>query len=278
MRTKRQNIIFASLISIVFIVLAFVFSGKNKSDRSISNKPIQISDSQSTTTSDLSWQKQFIDKKFTISQNSLNSSDKKFQIDKNPTATDLLGMDFLSKYAELRQSGLNTNLEAVNGATNSILSNAHDYLPKPKLYTYDDVKIIEDSSTPALAEYGKQVMNAVSKLLVKENETTIVMDAFDKNDMTLLKKIDPVIVSYKKALNELIQIKVPSPLAKSHLDLLNGASMEIYNAEALRNTDTDPVRGLAGISLEVQALEQINTAVLSIEKYLNNSGIVFANK
>jgi hypothetical protein len=35
---------------------------------------------------------------------------------------------------------------------------------------------------------------------------------------------------------------------------------------------------LAGISLEVQALEQINTAVLSIEKYLNNSGIVFANK
>ena len=62
MRTKRQNIIFASLISIVFIVLAFVFSGKNKSDRSISNKPIQISDSQSTTTSDLSWQKQFIDK------------------------------------------------------------------------------------------------------------------------------------------------------------------------------------------------------------------------
>jgi hypothetical protein len=277
MRTKRQNIIFASLFALILIVVAFVYSKKDDVRNAESKNPVQITENIATSTDGMAWQKQFIDKNINISKSSSeakNTSNKSTK--SNPTATDLFGMDFLSKYSELRQSGLNTNADAVKGATNSILANAQDYLPKPKLYTYDDLKILEDKSTSVLVDYGKQVVSATAKLLVKENETTIVADAFDKNDMTLLKKIDPVIASYKRGLNDLVAMKVPSPLAKYHLDLVNGASMQVYNAESLRNTDTDPVRGLAGISMEVTALSQINTAILSIEKYLNDSGIVFA--
>jgi hypothetical protein len=184
-------------------------------------------------------------------------------------------MDFLSKYSQLRQSGLNTDSDAIKTATQNIIANSGDYIPKPTSYTYADMKIIDDKSIDVLAKYGKEVMTSIGTAIPKVTETTIATEAFDKNDMTLLKKIDPIIASYKKTLSALKSMNVPALVAKDHLDLMNGVSIQLYNAESLRNADTDPLKGLAGVGMEVNGLTLISQSIMNIERILNLSGIEF---
>ena len=108
-----------------------------------------------------------------------------------------------------------------------------------------------------------------------QNEAVIASNALDKGDMTMLQQIDPVIAIYKKTINSLLATPVPQSAIQYHMDLVNGFSMELSNATALRNIDNDPLQSLNAIGQEVPALQRINTALANLQKYFNTSNVTF---
>ncbi len=93
--------------------------------------------------------------------------------------------------------------------------------------------------------------------------------------MTGLKDIDPIIKKYELALKTLVTASVPQALVSYDLDIVNGLSVQLYNAQAMRLVDVDPIRGLAAISQETPARTAINDGALQIKTYLQERGIPF---
>jgi hypothetical protein len=68
---------------------------------------------------------------------------------------------------------------------------------------------------------------------------------------------------------------VPQILAQSHLDLINGLSSQVFNAQALRNSDKDPLTGLAAIGMEIKSLQVIANSMAKMQRIFTEQGIVF---
>jgi hypothetical protein len=124
-------------------------------------------------------------------------------------------------------------------------------------------------------KYAEELMSILSKWMPAVNEVEILTDALESGDMDLLKQIDPIISGYKNAVIKLKSMTVPDVLALPHLDLINGISMQTFNAESLRNADKDPLTSVAAISMEVKSLETIAMAIGRMQSIFANAGINF---
>ena len=217
------------------------------------------------------WRQQFIDKNSTSTTFKSPAKATPNEPEKL-TATDLLGRSFLTKYEELQQSGLIADADSVASIMGQVTAEALAKLPLPKTFSISDIKL-SASTTVALNDYGKVLTNTFGSHMPKENEAQIATEALTTNDMLILKKLDPIIEDYKSLLASLKTINTPIPLAKYHLELMNNVSLAIHNAEAIRRIDTDPVSGLAGISLGVAAMQNIASLLYEVNDYLLMAGV-----
>jgi len=193
------------------------------------------------------------------------------------TATDQLGRAFMNKYAELRQLGLTSDSNSVTNVMSQVSANNIDSLPAPKTYLMKDISV-SGSGNSVLDSYGANLLLDFQNYMPHSNEAEIAIKAFDDSDMTELALIDPVIAGYQALIKRLAIMSVPKPVAQYHLDLLNGISMSLFNAQALRHLDTDPVRGLSAIGLEMVGLQKTLTAFSNIQSYFASVGVPFGNK
>jgi hypothetical protein len=217
-------------------------------------------------------------------QKSLNKADvqadtvtqKNIEVEVPLNPTEALGRDFFTKYVELRQSGLNNDQKAVDTVATQLIKEGVAKVSQPKSYTSKDIVIIPVGTTvDATKLYAENLVKILKSWMPVKNEAEIAMEAFEKGDMDLLKGIDPIILGYKTALTKLLATPVVQPLAESHLDLINAISLQAFNAKGLRNSDEDPLTGLAAISLEIKSLEAIATAIGKMQSHFASSGIVF---
>ncbi len=218
------------------------------------------------------WQKQFLGANATTTTFKNTAKTTAPQQEERLTATDLLGRAFLTKYGELQQSGLSNDSKSVESVMRQVTAESLAGLPSPKTFSASDIRL-SASSTSALGIYSKSVLLAFRLYMPETNEMEIANQAFADNDMAQLKNIDPVIANYKKMITELVAVPIPMPLVQYHINLLDGIAMALYNAESFRHSDTDPVRGLAAVSLELVALQNIATAIASINDYLIATGV-----
>jgi len=277
----RKQTVFVFFVSAIVVASAFVYVyglpgfgqisyantakvAQNNAVKPIANPPA----------ADSGWQKQFL--------NNGNSNAFKAPSNRQPTAndrqpltaTDLLGRNFFEKYAELRQAGLTTDTAAVGNASSDVISQSLAGVGEPKTYSLKDISVIADNDAATRA-YAENLMNILKSWLPATNEAEIAMNAFDKSDMSILAQIDPIIAGYRSALNKLLGTPVTQDLAQDQVDLLNGISMQLWNAEALRKADSDPVSALAAINLEVKSLETVSTAIGDFQNYFARAGISF---
>lgn len=219
------------------------------------------------------WRKQFLDEKSPSSSLKGPASAETSQAQEEKlTATDLLGRAFLTKFGELEQSGLSADEKSVESVMNQVSSDIIASLPQPKTYSASDIQTIA-SSVNSLAAYAKSISVVFARYTPSQSEAAIANKALTEENMSLLEGIDPIIASYKALLDELRAIPAPTPLAQHHVGLLNGVSLAIYNAEAIRNMEADPVRGLAGVSLGVAAMQNIANILYSVNDYLVAAGV-----
>ncbi len=189
------------------------------------------------------------------------------------TQTDLLGRDFFSTYIQLRQAGLNTDENAVKSATNQLISDAVSNMQSPTVYSGSLLVVTDLDNKTTLMNYFSDLSSVLATNYPKTNEAVVANDALSTGNTEKLKEIDLIITKYEALIKALLIIKVPKALAPYHINLINGVSMQLFNAKALRHVDTDPVQGLAAVQLEGPALQAMSTALTDISAYLNRRGI-----
>ncbi|OHA24651.1 MAG: hypothetical protein A3B11_00520 [Candidatus Taylorbacteria bacterium RIFCSPLOWO2_01_FULL_44_26] len=281
MTHSRLQTFIISVICLIAIASVALYTRQPRlSNQAIVNQPAVSSSSQAflSLSTSTEWQKQFFDGNSTtttIASTRPFANKTSATSDKNLTATDRLGRDFFTTYIQLRQAGLNEDSGAVQSASDKLITESVAALPGPSVYNLQDITIINTPSTEIVGAYGKSILTILATYLTTRNEAIIAMDAFDKEDMSLLKDIDPLIAGYKEARTILLSTPAPQALARYHVDILNGFNMALFSAEALRKADIDPLRGLAAVSLGADALQRIGLAMTNIQNYFVSAGIPF---
>jgi hypothetical protein len=270
--------------ALIFVVCLIVVAGlywyvRKDANRPASQKSIVVassvsSDVQSSSpiASNSDWKKDFLD----AQQSSLTfkqpGSTAKAATPENLTASDVLGRAFMTKYAELKETGLNKDSKSVQVAMSQVISQTLSSMPAPQTFSKKNVKVVADSS-PSAASYAKSLMSVFSRYMPKENGAEIASRAFDDNDMSELADIDSITAGYASMLSELSRMTVPVSAVGYHVDLMNSVAMSLYNAQSFRHIDTDPVRGLAAAQMELPALEGMAAAMSGMQRYFTQMGI-----
>jgi len=193
------------------------------------------------------------------------------------TSTDVLARDFFARYMELKQVGLSTDKQSQEELVGQVLKSGL-ILDNPKKYELKDIIVITDTSKEAIKKYGNDI-GAVFKKYNANNrdEAVIAKEAIDKEDYKILKEIDPIILNYKNIINNLLRIPAPQSVSNSHLSLVNSVNIFLFVSESLRKIDVDPVKGLQGVSRELEAAKALDDALRSIKDRLYSIDITYSN-
>lgn len=221
------------------------------------------------------WQKDFFDVAANTKTLSINSKGGQNASDTPLTLTDKVGRDFFARYIQLKQNNLDSNKQLVQGMLDQTLDNAQVIAAQPKTYTTKDIIVSNNSSLDAVRAYGNAIGDIFGKYGPTQSPANIAYDAFDKNDMSILSKIDPIIAATKKVLTLVQATPVPQALAQNHIDLVNGLSSLITISQALRNLEGDPMQSLVSLG----NFDRSQTATLNslriIKSYLTTNKITY---
>jgi hypothetical protein len=111
-----------------------------------------------------------------------------------------------------------------------------------------------------------------------QDPATIASNAFDKNDLSLLSQIDPIIAWYKKTISSLLAIPTPRSATQVHLDMINASSQILNVSEALRNIQGDPAQSIIAIGTYTDAQQADIISVENMSAYLNNNHVSFTTQ
>jgi hypothetical protein len=253
------------LIAILLVGGAFVVAEyRNKTAEIVYTEPVVSTSTDLQNLSDSTdWKKILLaNDKATTTVKDLTKSKEKL------TPTDLIARDFFAKYMAASESGIADDAQVQQDIINKVLS-SDAILPNPTLYTSKDIKFItNDQSQAAQNKYVADVSLILKNYfpVAGTSEPEIAKSSFDNNNPSILAQIDPKIDGYKKTLNGLLSMTVPTSAMTSHINLVNAMSKMLYVAEGLRKSGIDPLRGVQGMSLYIDA----NTSLMASLDNLNS--------
>ena len=147
-------------------------------------------------------------------------------------------------------------------------------------YWNEDINIISDNSPVALRAYGNAVALIATRYPLPantKNEMVIFNDSFSQNDPELLKSLDPIISSYKKVRDDMLEIPVPSSMTREHLSLTN-----VYNALAIdirgfRKVHEDALTSTLRLRRYPSDAAALQAAISNLYLKLHQSGIQWSD-
>lgn len=195
----------------------------------------------------------------------------------NLTTTDKFGRDIFAKYIELKQAGLASDPDSQQEIIREILSSGEFFVYK-KIYTLEDVRVVDIYDSESLRAYGNQVAAVFQKNMVSgRDEAIIVKDSLDKGDPNILKELDPIIAADKAILSGLLAIQVPKVAARPHLDLINAVSGATFVAQSLRQSSADPLIALQGIGSYQETARELFDSLQKLKTMFSLSFIKFTS-
>ncbi len=218
------------------------------------------------------WRKQFLSDSTSMVRFADNSPKNSASPIEPLTVTDQLGINLFTQFWAAKEAGLEKDPQIVGNMADNFVSGIGGLISNP-VYTMSDIKISDDVSQSALENYAVATISVLGKM-PKQDAATIAKNAFDDGDMAILAEIDAIVLSYDKIANGLKSVSVPAPLARYHLDLINGATTVAENAKAIRTVNKDPAKGIAAISDYATGYEKISSAVSGIDAYYSSVGIL----
>ncbi len=190
------------------------------------------------------------------------------------TVTEALGMDFLSRFADLKQANLLNNTDIVNQTVDNMLST--DLNPaKPKTYSESDLIVAMSTNTTSLGAFSDALANLIDSYAATTSEVEILQVFTTNNDPSILYELRPIIAEQKRIIAGILAIPVPQTLVNDDVNLLNGMSTLEAASESLYAADTDAVRGLVGSSLHADGAQAVSDALSAIYQALESSGVQF---
>ena len=223
-----------------------------------------------------SWKQQF----FLLATTTLTKTKpaaKSTAADAEPlTLTDQIGRNFFANYLELKQGNLTTDDKAVQSAMSYTLDKTVGSAPQPTLYTAQQIHITTLEDAASLRTFGNSVGAIFNTFGPRADAAQIATKAFEQNDMTLLKNIDPIILAYQQTIKSLLQIPVPASLADQDLTLINGLSSMLYVSQGLRIADKDPMQSLVALGTYATAQSIFQSALQNMKSYFSSRNIFFS--
>ena len=274
----KQTIIIAIVCFVaVGSVSAYVYTqptSASSGEVAIDN-PASAADQVISTSTD--WKKQFLSSE-SISGTELKSKTPSNEAtDTPPTLTSQMSRDLFTKFIQLKQTGLDTNDQLVQDAIDQTLSSSFDSADQAKTYVLSDI-IINNLTTPdAYRAYGNSIGSVLKNDMPEGDAPTIASDAYTKNDMTLLEKIDPLISAYQNSLKKILSTSVPSALVRNHLDLINGLSSLIFTSQKIRNIQADPMQSMVALSTYTNTENGIFASISSMKDSFKSMNVLFTN-
>lgn len=194
----------------------------------------------------------------------------------NLTLTDKFSRDIFSQYLYLRQQGQNADKQSQENLINQILTNSL-YTLTAKVYADTDLRTSSDNTAAGIKQYGNAI-GAIFKnnAYNSRNEGVIVRDALQKEDMSILKELDPIIVSYQASLNQLLKTPSPATLFTAHKSLVNAMSRLLFVVNSYRKLESDPIVSLHGVASAQEGTKELFDAFSSLRSSVASAGVTFS--
>ncbi len=194
--------------------------------------------------------------------------------------TEKFSQEFFKEYLSLKNSGISFDDASAQEFLLSSTLGKIQIDGGSKIYTSDDINIINDNSKEAIRVYGNTIGATILRYSAKEkkeNEMLILRRALETNNQDELKKLDLIIVIYRNILNDSLKISTPQNMTNIHLGLINSFSQIASSIEGMRRVFTDPLMTLNKIGTYQEDVNGLFIALQDINKYFQVNNIVFSS-
>ncbi len=184
------------------------------------------------------------------------------------TLTAQISRDFLSQYLLAIKNGPVTTAQSAQIAANTLAIPQYTTITGPR-YVALNLNLALKSGSSVDLTY-KNTLNSILRersLQVKEDPMVIFKEAIATENESTLAKLDPIILTNKGLLTDLLNIEVPQKAVKVHLELVNATSNILSDLEALRVAFSDPIRSLTTISAYESHVFDFKKATQDIKTY-----------
>jgi hypothetical protein len=190
------------------------------------------------------------------------------------TATDKLSQEILQKYVEMKQLGLEIDVNISDQIAKSIL--VQDYSDIKQAYTEEDIKR-SDESFAGIKRYGNELGRVLQtprtgqymELDIFPRLATESVETY-KGDLLTLKN------RYIKMRDSILAIPTPNALRKAQSQIANSIGVFIDSIDGALAIETDPIGSLTKIGRYTFGLQSVDVALLEVRNYLKSNGVTYS--
>jgi len=221
------------------------------------------------------WKKTFFENS-TSTLGSYIAKESSKQTSEEITSTDRFGRELLTQFIQLKQAGLSTNEDMVNGMLRNVIDQDLLIAASPRLYSDVDLKIAPTNDLVAYRDYGNRVGAIMKNNAPKRNDAFIAYEGIKSGDDSYLVELKGNVAKYQSILSLLQATPVPEDFIDGHLDLMNGVSLLSFMATGLLDQSGDPLKALAGLSGFKDAATVLSRGIIDVRDILESSGLSYS--
>ncbi|MDE1975140.1 MAG: hypothetical protein KGI49_01365 [Patescibacteria group bacterium] len=271
-RSKQTLVIFIICVAAVGSTAFYVYGRPGKTAGiSVTTDVPQYASATTTMPINADWQKQFFG---TTSVAFATTGAKTKPSFSTSSMTAQLGMGFFSNFINLEQANLVGNTDLVSQSMDNLVTSSFSSL-KPKVYGENDLHIIYSSSDQAYADFSKGVTDTMNSYSLTKSVSSMIQGYLDNSDASALSGLDKATSEQARMISAIAALPVPSDLSGYDLALINSLS-SLYAADtAMRGMATDTIKGMAGLSMHMNAAQNMVDALDNIMLSLQSKGVSF---
>ncbi len=153
-----------------------------------------------------------------------------------------------------------------------------DLLASAPQITSSDVSILQNNDPATVKDYFNKLFAAYSDTVNKptKDDLTILKEAFDKNDFSLLLQLDEAIQEFRDGIDAAKKIPAPSDYVPFIVQELNYFSKIKRAIEIFRRADTDPLATVVTLTPRIELIKNIAALHKETGALAKDNGIIFS--
>ncbi|MGB2580588.1 MAG: hypothetical protein WBC83_02740 [Minisyncoccia bacterium] len=163
------------------------------------------------------------------------------------TTADIIARELVTNYTLVQQNRATTTLSDADAQSIAEMLVDKIEIPKGVIYSAKNIRISNDSSSVAIANYIKSIYDVMQGFSSarKTDEITIIAEALASKDEAKLDSLSPIITEYRALQKNLLSISTPPTIAHLHLRLAQSYANIESSVTSMQKVLTDPMLGLA---------------------------------
>lgn len=138
-------------------------------------------------------------------------------------------------------------------------------------YTQADLQVSGDISTQAIETYIQSLFEVLTPQSSEQRDplSVIAIELQDEGDVPTMINLSAYTTQAQKVAENLRSISVPNTYANDHLAIINGVAKARAGLQAMQYIEVDQVRGITGVQLYKEGLQEGEMAGDSIAQRIN---------